>query len=148
MVTARPLACPGLLVDERAHPAEHSLQVQLPFVQEVLGEVVLLQLLSGHMPASTVARVLEPVWGGPETLVVASSGLAHYQDQGTAAALDRVARRGHEPSDQHFRRPSNCDTFVRLRAAFSQVCTALSPIWLVIRRYEFDSLPGLGIVTS
>jgi len=83
------LSCPGVVVDDRAHAAEHSLEVHLPFLQVVLGEVALLPLLVGQVPATVVADVLEAVWGGPETLVVTSSDLSHYHDHATASALDR-----------------------------------------------------------
>jgi hypothetical protein len=46
-------------------------------------------LLVGDATPDDVADVLELVWGGPETLVVASSDLSHYHDHATATALDR-----------------------------------------------------------
>ncbi|HYA45524.1 MAG TPA: AmmeMemoRadiSam system protein B, partial [Acidimicrobiales bacterium] len=83
------LSWPQVVVDDLAHAGEHSLEVHLPFIQEVLGEVVLLPLLVGQVPAAEVANVLDAVWGGPETLVVASTDLSHYHDYATATALDR-----------------------------------------------------------
>jgi len=83
------LSCPGVVVDDRAHAKEHSLEVHLPFIQEVLGDVAVLPLVVGRMAATKVADVLEAVWGGPETLVVASTDLSHYHDHATAIILDR-----------------------------------------------------------
>jgi hypothetical protein len=83
------LSCPGVVVDDRAHVKEHSLEAHLPFVQEVLGEVAVLPLVVGRVPATVVADVLDAVWGGPETLVVASTDLSHYHDHATATVLDR-----------------------------------------------------------
>ncbi len=84
----RVLAHPAVRVDDRAHAAEHSLEVQLPFLQETLGTFALLPLAVGDARPDDVADVLELVWGGPETLVVVSSDLSHYHDYATARAQD------------------------------------------------------------
>lgn len=73
---------------DQAHAQEHSLEVQLPFLQEVLGEFLLIPLVVGDAPPALVAQVLERVWGGAETLIVISSDLSHYQDYDTARQLD------------------------------------------------------------
>jgi AmmeMemoRadiSam system protein B len=61
-----------------AHAPEHSLEVQLPFIQRVLGDVEILPLVVGDATPEQVAEVLEACWGGPETLVLISSDLSHY----------------------------------------------------------------------
>lgn len=87
--SAARLVAGGLAVEaDAAHAPEHSVEVQLPFVQELLGEVPVLPLVVGRARARDVARVFEAVWNGPETLVVASSDLSHYQDDVTARAHD------------------------------------------------------------
>ena len=83
------LALPNVAVDDRAHAAEHSLEVHLPFLQRMLPRFSLLPLVVGDADAETVATVLDTVWGGPETLIVVSTDLSHYHDHGTAAVLDR-----------------------------------------------------------
>ena len=60
-----------------AHKREHSLEVQLPFLQRALGHFTVLPLVVGHASAADVAAVLEAVWGGDETLIVVSSDLSH-----------------------------------------------------------------------
>jgi MEMO1 family protein len=86
-------------VDDSAHASEHSLEVQLPFIQVCLGDVAVLPLAVGTATPERVAQVLEEVWGGEETLIVVSTDLSHYHDQATAVARDRrtaaaiVARR-------------------------------------------------------
>ena len=72
-----------------AHAEEHSLEVQLPFVQVCLGEVMVLPLAVGQVSPDRVADVLDRTWGGDETLVVVSTDLSHYQDHTTATELDR-----------------------------------------------------------
>ena len=76
-------------VDDEAHRLEHSLEVQLPFLQRLLGSFTFLPLVAGRSDADTVADVLETAWGGPETVVVVSTDLSHYHDHATAEVLDR-----------------------------------------------------------
>jgi hypothetical protein len=83
------LVADGLAVEaDAAHAPEHSVEVQMPFVQELLGDVPVLPLVVGRAAAEDVAAAFEAVWGGPETLLVASSDLSHYQDDVTARAHD------------------------------------------------------------
>jgi hypothetical protein len=84
----RVLAHPAVRVDDRAHAAEHSLEVQLPFLVRTLGSFTLLPLAVGDARPAEVASVLDLVWGGSETLVVVSSDLSHYHDYATARARD------------------------------------------------------------
>ncbi|HEX2191859.1 MAG TPA: AmmeMemoRadiSam system protein B [Acidimicrobiales bacterium] len=78
-----------VVVSDDAHAGEHSLEVQLPFVQVVLGPVRMLPLVVGRAPVSSVADVLDAVWGGNETLIVLSTDLSHYHERSTAEELDR-----------------------------------------------------------
>ena len=84
------LRMPTVVASDEAHAQEHSLEVHLPFIQVVLGDLAVLPLAVGQMPAADVADVLDAVWAGPETLVVLSSDLSHYHDHSTAVALDRA----------------------------------------------------------
>src|SRR5512133_539079 len=68
---------PQVVRSAEAHHKEHSLEVQLPFLQHVLGDFELLPLAVGEASAEEVAEVLEAVWGGDETLIVISSDLSH-----------------------------------------------------------------------
>lgn len=77
------------VVSDAAHAAEHAIEVQLPFVQVALGDVRIVPLVVGQVPPTTVAAVLDSVWGGPETLVVVSTDLSHYHDHRRATELDR-----------------------------------------------------------
>ena len=61
-----------------AHAQEHSLEVHLPFLQSVLGDFTLVPLAVGGASPDAVASVLERLWGGAETLIVASSDLSHF----------------------------------------------------------------------
>jgi AmmeMemoRadiSam system protein B len=79
----------SVVVSDEAHTGEHSLEVQLPFLQVALGDVRVLPLAVGRVPAPAVADVLDAVWGSDETLIVVSTDLSHYHDDATATELDR-----------------------------------------------------------
>jgi AmmeMemoRadiSam system protein B/AmmeMemoRadiSam system protein A len=86
MATA--LRCPDVQAIDAPFLREHSLEVQLPFVQRALGDVTVLPVLVGRAQAASVARLMDALWGGPETAIVVSSDLSHYHDYDTASALD------------------------------------------------------------
>lgn len=73
---------------DAAHQDEHSLEVQLPFLQAVLDDFLLIPLVVGEARPEDVSKVLDAVWGGPETLIVISSDLSHYHDYETARVMD------------------------------------------------------------
>jgi AmmeMemoRadiSam system protein B len=79
---------PQVTISNEVHAEEHSLEVQLPFLQSVLGEFTLLPLAVGSATAEEVAEVLEVVWGGEETLIVISSDLSHYLPYTAAQFVD------------------------------------------------------------
>ena len=88
-LVAKVRALDGVSVSDDAHALEHSLEVHLPFLQRTLGTFTLLPLVVGRAPAEMVARVLDAVWGGDETLIVISSDLSHFHDYATARRIDR-----------------------------------------------------------
>src|SRR5690606_17582457 len=63
---ARLLELPQVQLLEEAHAREHSLEVHLPFLQEVLGDFVVAPLLVGRATGEQVAEVIDAAWGGPE----------------------------------------------------------------------------------
>jgi AmmeMemoRadiSam system protein B len=83
------LAQPNVVVDDHAHAPEHSLEVQLPFIQRVLGDVPVLPIVVGRSVPDDVAAVLDALWGGPESLVLVSTDLSHYLDYASAQVKDR-----------------------------------------------------------
>jgi len=87
---------PQVVVADEAHRQEHSLEVHLPFLQEILTDFRVVPLVVGHMGAEAVAQVLDILWGGPETLIVVSSDLSHYEDYDTARKMDRATSRAIE----------------------------------------------------
>lgn len=83
------LALPQVRISAAAHAAEHSLEVQLPFLQALLDDFRIVPLVVGAASADEVAAVIDLLWGGPETLVVVSTDLSHYHAYATARAIDR-----------------------------------------------------------
>lgn len=91
------IASGGVKEADAPHAQEHSLEVQLPFLQVLLGDFELLPLVAGIAAAENVAAVLGQVWGDDQTLVLISSDLSHYLpyeqaqrvDQDTSACIRR-----------------------------------------------------------
>jgi len=74
--------------DDRPHAGEHSLEVQLPFLQRVLSDGwSCVPVVARSTPADEVADLIDAV-SGDGVLVVVSSDLSHYHDQLTAQRLD------------------------------------------------------------
>jgi AmmeMemoRadiSam system protein B len=95
---------PQVSISQQAHALEHSLEVQLPFLQQVLGEFTLLPLAVGMATPEDVAEVLEAVWGGSETLIVVSSDLSHYLPYAVAQRADAATAKSIlklQPSIEH-----------------------------------------------
>jgi AmmeMemoRadiSam system protein B len=85
-----------LAEDARAHSREHSLEVQLPFLQQLLGDFTFVPICLGanrydycqeigHAIAAVVSAAGEPVG------ILASSDLNHYEDQKTTMRKDQLA---------------------------------------------------------
>jgi hypothetical protein len=75
-------------VSDVPHAREHSLEVQLPFLQRLLPDAQIVPVLVGEATAGEVESVIDALWGGPETLIVVSSDLSHYHRYEQARALD------------------------------------------------------------
>ena len=71
-----------------AHTNEHSLEVQLPFLQTVLKEFTLVPIVVGDAEPQEVAEVIDKLWGGEETLIVISSDLSHFHNYDQAREMD------------------------------------------------------------
>jgi MEMO1 family protein len=79
---------PFVVEADAPHAPEHALEIELPFLQMLLGPFAVVPLLVGNAEAQAVAEVLRRLWGGAETLVVISSDLSHHHDYDTARRLD------------------------------------------------------------
>ena len=81
---------PHVVRSEAAHADEHSLEVQVPFLQTVLDDFTLVPLAVGNIADNDLAAVLDAVWGGDETLILVTSDLSHYHRYVEACAIDRA----------------------------------------------------------
>jgi AmmeMemoRadiSam system protein B/AmmeMemoRadiSam system protein A len=79
---------PQVVTSDAAHALEHSLEVQLPFLQKTLGTFSLVPFAVGVASIDQVAQVVERLWGGPETLIVVSTDLSHYHAYDEARRID------------------------------------------------------------
>ncbi len=87
---------PFVIRNDAPHAREHSLEVQLPFLQCTLGDrCTLTPLVVGDARPAEVAAVIEAAWD-PDTLVVISTDLSHYHDWATARRLDAATARAIE----------------------------------------------------
>ncbi len=82
---------PQVVESDSAHALEHSLEVQLPFLQTLLANFRLVPFAVGDATAAQVAEVIDLLWGGAETLIVISSDLSHYHAYREAREIDRVS---------------------------------------------------------
>ncbi len=96
---SRLAALPGVRVLDQAHIPEHSLEVQLPFLQEVLGEFTLLPIVTGAAAPEAVAAVIREFQADEGTVFVISSDLSHYHDDEAARRLDAATRHAVEQLD-------------------------------------------------
>jgi len=75
-------------VSDAPHAIEHSLEVHLPFLQVLLDDFDLLPIVAGLAPPDLVARALDAVWDGSDTLIVVSTDLSHYLTYDEARQID------------------------------------------------------------
>ena len=81
---------PGVEQLDMAHTHEHSLEVHIPFLQTVLDDFTLVPLVVGDADSDQVAKIMDTLWGGNETLIVVSSDLSHYHDYEEAKSMDKA----------------------------------------------------------
>ncbi len=79
---------PQVNFSDDAHADEHSLEVQLPFMQSLLASFRLIPFVVGDASSLEVAEIIEELWGGDECLVVISSDLSHFHNYKKAVRLD------------------------------------------------------------
>ena len=85
--------------NDEAHQPEHSLEVQLPFLQTLLRNFKIVPLLFGNSSTRQVSNVLETFWDDAATFIVISSDLSHYHDYQTACLIDKATTEAIEAYD-------------------------------------------------
>lgn len=84
---------PQVIEMEVAHRHEHSIETHLPFLQEALGEFLLVPLLVGDVSPIEIAQVFTSLWNVPGTVLSVSSDLSHYLPYNEAVRLDALTTR-------------------------------------------------------
>jgi AmmeMemoRadiSam system protein B len=88
-------ACPLLQEDSVAHTAEHSLEVQLPFLQVLVPEFTFVPIALGTVHFEKLVSVGEAIAkvlaGREDVLLLTTSDLNHYEDDATTRVKDRKA---------------------------------------------------------
>jgi hypothetical protein len=88
--------CPGLSADTAAHRFEHSLEVQVPFLQYLNPHAAIVPICLGHLSLVDLLAMGKALGGslarlGQEVLLVASSDMTHYESAEAARSKDRLA---------------------------------------------------------
>jgi AmmeMemoRadiSam system protein B len=105
---AAALDLPQVQLVDAPHEGEHALEVELPFLQTILGSFSLVPLLVGQAPPAEVAEVLARLWGGGETAIVVSSDLSHYHEYAAAQRRDAATAAAIEALDPGLRADDAC----------------------------------------
>lgn len=79
---------PHIVFSDLVHAQEHSLEVQLPFLQAILDEFTLIPVAVGNASPQVVATLINRLWGGDETLIVISTDLSHFHAYAVAQHID------------------------------------------------------------
>lgn len=92
----------SVMTFDEAHLQEHSLETQLPFLQESLGSFTLLPLVVGNCQPELLAELICSLWGQKETLIVISTDLSHFKNYVDACAADLETVKKIEALDINF----------------------------------------------
>jgi AmmeMemoRadiSam system protein B len=92
-------------IDDSAHSLEHSIEVQLPFLQYLFGSdfkiVPLCFLMQDISSAKEVGQAAAKVLAGKNAVIIASSDMTHYEPQERAERKDREALKAVEAMDEN-----------------------------------------------
>jgi len=83
----------NIVYEPASHAAEHSVEIQMPFLQTVLTKFKAVEIIMGSQDYSTcelLSKAIIKASKGKKILVVASSDLSHYHSQKEAEALDNL----------------------------------------------------------
>jgi MEMO1 family protein len=116
-------------IDDEPHAPEHSLEVELPFLQAVLGGFTIVPLLVGSVRPEQVADIIAAVID-EQTLLVVSTDLSHYLDDGTARKRDQATAQAIESLAFNRLGPQDACGFSALNGA---LCAAHKDDWKIER---------------
>jgi hypothetical protein len=106
-------------IKDEPHALEHAIEVELPFLQSVFGDVPIVPLLFGSTSASAVAAAIARVWAD-DTLLVVSSDLSHFQDYAAASTHDARTAAAIEALDEAAIGPADACGHLAVRGALME----------------------------
>ena len=83
------LRFPEVQLRDDAHQDEHCLEVQLPFLQEILNEFELIPAVVGEISPDSLSGLLENLLEDPQNLLLLSTDLSHFHSYSEAQAIDQ-----------------------------------------------------------
>ena len=87
---------PTIKDDPQAHTMEHSIEVQIPFLQVLRSDVGIVPIALSHLPYPSCQEIGQALAKGvqeygKEVLLVASTDMTHYESQDVARSQDQLA---------------------------------------------------------
>lgn len=79
----------GFAVDNEVHQQEYAIEVQLPFLATLFPQAQLVPVLVGNQACKKLDNLLQRAWDEPNTLIIVSSDLYHYESPREAVKLGR-----------------------------------------------------------
>ncbi len=110
------LAEARVVIDDGPHERDHAIEVELPFLQRIYGNLPIVPLLFGITSARAVAAAVAQVWFD-ETLLVISSDLSHYEDYEAARAHDLRTAKSIEAFEESVIGPADACGDLAIRGA-------------------------------
>jgi len=111
------LSADGLVsIDDAPHAPEHAIEVELPFLQTIFGDLPIVPLLFGSTSAEAVAAAIGRAWTD-DTLLVVSTDLSHFEDYASAGRHDARTAAAIETFDEAAIGPSDACGHLALRGA-------------------------------
>lgn len=98
----------GVLELDKAHSQEHSLEVQLPFLQECLGDFLLTPIVTGSHQPQALTAIMRLFWDEADSLILVSSDLSHFHNYEQAENIDRNTTRRILQNDHHIAYEQAC----------------------------------------
>jgi AmmeMemoRadiSam system protein B len=105
-----------VVVDDAPHAPEHAIEVELPFLQSIFGDLPIVPLLFGSTSAHAVAAAIARVWSD-DTLLVISTDLSHFESQESARRHDARTAAAIEAFDEAAIGPSDACGHLAVRGA-------------------------------
>lgn len=88
----------GYEFQDDAFEEEHSIEVQIPFIQKYLPHVKIIPILAGHS-IDKITKIIATYWSNPENAFVISSDLSHFLNTAEARKLDKLTAEMIESKD-------------------------------------------------